>query len=192
MLVRSHGVWRPARVHSPVPGPAERPRPRQVAPGLRFGARWAGLGLNLAAWRLGAVVTAVGWRRSPRAAEIEIEATNGVAVTGSSTATPADDGAPPGRARPGEEPRRGHPFVPRPSARPPRAVPRPPPLGELAGATDVVDRTGRLAGDDGMAWDVYLKRPGRPRVRVAWPEDLPETRHRSGAPGGRGRAEPLR
>ena len=30
MLVRGHGVWRPARVHTPVPGPAERPQPRQV------------------------------------------------------------------------------------------------------------------------------------------------------------------
>jgi len=38
MLIRGHGVWRPARVHTPVPGPAERPRPHQVAPGLRFGA----------------------------------------------------------------------------------------------------------------------------------------------------------
>jgi CDP-glycerol glycerophosphotransferase len=53
------------------------------------------------------------------------------------------------------------------------------PLGELAGATDVVDRVGRLAGDDGMSWDAYLKRPGRPRVRVAWPAELPETRHLS-------------
>ena len=72
MLVRGHGVWRPARVHTPVPGPAERPRPRQVAPGLRFGARWAGLGLNVAGWRLGAVVAAVGWP-DPRSAEIEVE-----------------------------------------------------------------------------------------------------------------------
>ena len=66
MLVRGHGVWRPARVHTPVPGPAERPRPRQVAPGLRFGARWAGLGLNVAAWRLGAVVAAVAWQDAAR------------------------------------------------------------------------------------------------------------------------------
>ena len=63
MLVRGHGVWRPARVHTPVPGPAERPQPRQVAPGLRFGARWAGLGLNVAVWRLGAVVASLAWRR---------------------------------------------------------------------------------------------------------------------------------
>ena len=74
MLVRGHGVWRPARVHTPVPGPAERPEPREVTPGLRFGARWAGLGLNVAVWRLGAVVAAAGWADAdPGAAAIEIE-----------------------------------------------------------------------------------------------------------------------
>ena len=78
MLVRGHGVWRPARVHTPVPGPAERPQPRQVAPGLRFGARWAGLGLNVAAWRLGAVVAALAWHDAdPRAAEIDVEMPGG-------------------------------------------------------------------------------------------------------------------
>src|SRR5260370_11123981 len=51
MLVRGHGVWRPAPVHTPVPRPPERPRPRGGAPGLRFGARWAGLGLDAARWR---------------------------------------------------------------------------------------------------------------------------------------------
>ena len=51
------------------------------------------------------------------------------------------------------------------------------PLSDLAGATDVVDRAGRVAGDDGMAWDVYIKLAGRPRVRVAWPEGMPESRH---------------
>jgi CDP-glycerol glycerophosphotransferase len=59
MLVRGRGVWRPARVHTPVPGPAERPEPREIAPGLRFGARWAGLGLNFASWRILATVAAV-------------------------------------------------------------------------------------------------------------------------------------
>ena len=84
MLVRSHGVWRPARVHTPVPGPAERPRPRQVAPGLRFGARWAGLGLNLAAWRLGAVVAALAWQDAdPRAVEIDVEVPAGPGGAGS-------------------------------------------------------------------------------------------------------------
>ncbi|HLJ98618.1 MAG TPA: glycosyltransferase family A protein [Streptosporangiaceae bacterium] len=59
MLVRGRSVWRPARVHTPVPGRAEHPAPRDVAPGLRFGARWAGLGLNLATWRTTAVLRTV-------------------------------------------------------------------------------------------------------------------------------------
>ena len=36
------------------------------------------------------------------------------------------------------------------------------PLSDLAGATDVVDRACQVAGDDGMAWDVYIKLAGRP------------------------------
>ncbi|MGD0239680.1 MAG: bifunctional glycosyltransferase family 2 protein/CDP-glycerol:glycerophosphate glycerophosphotransferase [Streptosporangiaceae bacterium] len=170
MLVRGHGVWRPARVHTPVPGPAERPRPRQVAPGLRFGARWAGLGLNLAAWRLGAAVTAVRWQ-DPRSVEIEVEVPNGPGDT-----APAADGAELVLVRSLGAATRSFPAVPLDVPGRFRALV---PLGELAGATDVVDRVGRLAGDDGMSWDAYLKRPGRPRVRVAWPEELPETRHLS-------------
>ena len=46
------------------------------------------------------------------------------------------------------------------------------PLRDLAGAGDVADRVGHVVGDDGMAWDVYLKLAGRPRVRVAWPDGM--------------------
>jgi CDP-glycerol glycerophosphotransferase len=71
MLVRGRSVWRPARVHTPVPGAAERPVPRAVAPGLRFGARWAGLGLNLVTWRVSATVAAYTWDGDSLAIEIE-------------------------------------------------------------------------------------------------------------------------
>ena len=47
VLVRGRGIWRPARLHSPVVGPAERPAPRQVAPGVRLGARWVGRQLHV-------------------------------------------------------------------------------------------------------------------------------------------------
>jgi CDP-glycerol glycerophosphotransferase len=47
ILVRARGVWRPARLHSPVPGSAERPPARQVAPGFRLGARWLGKRLHV-------------------------------------------------------------------------------------------------------------------------------------------------
>jgi CDP-glycerol glycerophosphotransferase len=195
MLVRGHGVWRPARVHTPAPGPAERPRPRQVAPGLRFGARWAGLGLNVAAWRLDAVVAAVGWPDAgSRAVRIDVElpaTPGGAAPSGSATPAPSGSAATTPAAaelvlvRNRGAATRSFPAVPVPSeaGSPPRFTALVP-LGELAGATDVVDRvegSSRVAGDEGMAWDVYLKRPGHPRARVAWPDGRLETRHLFGA-----------
>ena len=177
MLVRGHGVWRPARVHTPVPGPAERPRPRQVAPGLRFGARWAGLGLNVAAWRLDAVVAAVGWQDAgPRAVRIDVELP---AAPGGGAAAELVLVRNRGAAT------RSFPATPVPSqaGRPARFTALVP-LGELAGATDVLDRvegSSQVAGHDGMAWDVYLKRPGHPRARVAWPDGRHQTRHLFGA-----------
>ena len=116
MLVRGHGVWRPARVHTPVPGPAERPRPRQVAPGLRFGARWAGLGLNVAVWRLGAMVAAVDWQDAgPRAVRIDVELP--ASAAGRPRRPPRRPHPRPGRARAGAQPGRGDPLLPgRPGA----------------------------------------------------------------------------
>ena len=178
MLVRSHGVWRPARVHTPAPGPAERPRPRQLAPGLRFGARWAGRGLNVATWRLAAVITDLAWLdTAPRAVQIDVElpaAPAGAAELvlvrnrGAATRTfPAAAVA--SKTAPAGGPARFRARIP---------------LAELAAAADVVDRvegSGRLASDDGMAWDVYLKVPGRPRVRVAWPDGRHDSRHLFGS-----------
>ena len=169
MLVRGHGVWRPARVHTPVPGPAERPQPRQVAPGLRFGARWAGLGLNVAVWRLGAVVASLAWGDAgPRAVKIDVELPAGAAGA---------DGAELVLVRNRGAATRSVPAVVTSPAEGPLRLRAVIPLSELACAADVVDRAGRVAGHDGMAWDVYIKLAGRPRVRVAWPEGMPESRH---------------
>ena len=176
MLVRGRGVWRPARVHTPVPGPAERPQPRQVAPGQRFGARWAGLGLNVAVWRLGAVVAALAWHDAdPGAAEIEVEMPGAPAAAGSPASR---DQAELVLVRNRGAATRSFPASVMPSQA--GLLPRfraLVPLSDLAGATDVVDRAGRAAGDGGMAWDVYIKLAGHSRVRVAWPEGMPESRH---------------
>ena len=180
MLVRGHGVWRPARVHTPVPGPAERPRPRQVAPGRRFGARWAGRGLNLAAWRLSAVVTAVAWQDAdPRAVRIDVElpvapargrlpaarvpaelvlVRNQGAATRSFPAAPVE-------SRPGS-PARFSALVP---------------LSDLAAAADVVDRArpGGWRRRDGLGRLPQAARPAPGQGGVAGRP--PETRHLFGA-----------
>ncbi len=46
VLVRGRAVWRPARLHSPGPE-AEHPEPMQLAPGVSFGAHWAGKRLQV-------------------------------------------------------------------------------------------------------------------------------------------------
>ena len=134
MLVRGHGVWRPARVHTPVPGPAERPRPRQVAPGLRFGARWAGLGLNVAVWRLGAMVAAVDWQdAAPRSVRIDVE----IPAAAPGTSAP-DASAELVLVRNRGAAIRSFPATPMPSAAGgPARFSAVVPLGDLAGAADV-------------------------------------------------------
>jgi CDP-glycerol glycerophosphotransferase len=47
ILVRGHGVWRPARVHTPVPGAAERPGFLQAGPALRVRPEWVGRQLHV-------------------------------------------------------------------------------------------------------------------------------------------------
>jgi CDP-glycerol glycerophosphotransferase len=56
VLVRGHGVWRVARLHTPIRGAAERPEFRQVAPRVRFGARWVGRQLHVAVVRTPAIL----------------------------------------------------------------------------------------------------------------------------------------
>jgi len=176
MLVRGHGVWRPARVHTPVPGPAERPQPRQLGPSQRFGARWAGLGLNVGVWRLGAFLAAHAWHDADpaqwpdsRAVQIDVELPGAQPAAGQAELVLVRNRGAASRSVP-MEPVTG----PAGGASRFRAVV---PLSDLAGAGDVADRVGHAIGDEGMVWDVYLKLAGRPRVRVAWPDGMGESRH---------------
>jgi CDP-glycerol glycerophosphotransferase len=174
MLIRGHGVWRPARVHTPVPGPAERPQPRQLGPGLRFGARWAGLGLNVAVWRLGAFAAGHAWHDGDPASPASPAPSGGPAVE-IEVEVPRAPEAPAELVlvRNRGAATRSFPAVARGGGKFLARVP----LSDLAGSGDVADRVGRVVGDDGMTWDVYLKLAGRPRVRVAWPDGMPESRH---------------
>jgi CDP-glycerol glycerophosphotransferase len=185
MLVRGHGVWRPARVHTPGPGRAERPQPRQVGPGLRFGARWAGRGLNVAVWRLGAFAASHAWRDEVPAGPAAAAAPAGVSgVAGFGRQAVEVEVEVPGADASGDP---AELILVRNRGAATRSFPAAAsgkgtflarvPLSDLAGAGDVADRVGRVVGDDGMAWDVYLKLAGRPRVRVAWPDGMPESRH---------------
>jgi CDP-glycerol glycerophosphotransferase len=106
VLVRARGVWRAARLHSPLPGSAERPVARQVAPGIRFGARWMGLRLHVQVTRTPAelrtcrlderqLVLDVELRSAGTAAELVLAAPKGSAtrpVATTTTPLPGGDG----------------------------------------------------------------------------------------------------
>jgi CDP-glycerol glycerophosphotransferase len=167
MLVRGRTVWRPARVHTPVPGRADRPEPREVAPGLRFGARWAGLGLNLVTWRVAATVTSYSW--DDTGVTVEISAP-GFAARAAALVLVRSQGAaawtvPAARVADGQ-------FTAR---IPLDAVP-----GAFASGGVLAPGT---VSDSGNAptpgeWDVFLKAGAevKPRVRVAWPAGMVESR----------------
>jgi CDP-glycerol glycerophosphotransferase len=158
MLVRGRSVWRPARVHTPVPGSAERPSPREVAPGLRFGAKWAGLGLNLVTWKTTATVASCTPSEgssitleidapdvAARAAELVLVRSGGAA-----TRTVAATRVAEGRFR-----------------------------ADVSAETLAADAAASSSADalpSSLEWDVYLKAGGRSRIRVAWPEGLAESR----------------
>ena len=172
MLVRGRSVWRPARVHTPVPGPAERPSPREIAPGLRFGAKWAGLGLNLVTWRVAATVASYSWTGSGVVLEI---AAPGVTARAAQLVLVRSGGAAT-RTVPAERIAEGRfraavPAVPTtpPAPDPSVSIAQSSPLERVNGATEA-----------GGEWDIYLKAGDKPRVRVAWPEGMAEGRWLAG------------
>jgi CDP-glycerol glycerophosphotransferase len=166
MLVRGRGIWRPIRVHTPVPGPADRPSPLELAPGLRFGAKWAGLGLNLVTWKVAATVAGFTWESDGRLV-VDIDAPSLPARTahlvlvrsqGAATRQVAAERLSEGKFR---------------SVVPAALLARDDSLVALpAGAS--------APAAAATEWDVYLKAGGRGRVRVAWPQGLAESRRVSG------------
>jgi CDP-glycerol glycerophosphotransferase len=106
ILVRGRGVWRAARLHSPIPGSAERPPARQVAPGIRLGARWMGKRLHVQVVRTLAELTGCEFADgkvalqvvarlpgAPQSAELVLAAPRGAATRPvPTTAEPLPDG----------------------------------------------------------------------------------------------------
>jgi CDP-glycerol glycerophosphotransferase len=73
VLVRGRGVWRPARLHTPVSGPAERPEYLEVAPGMRFGAHWVGRQLHIGVIRTPAVLRGCDQRGGQLTVEVDVD-----------------------------------------------------------------------------------------------------------------------
>lgn len=153
VLVRGGGVWRPSRLHSPAAGAAERPQPRQVAPGVRLGAYWSGVQLRVQVELTPAVLTGC-WRDSDELVlEVDVAQEAGAAEGGEVIL----------RWTRGNSERRVGATRERLDAATVR----------LRAAVSLADLLGGPS-----AWDLYVTGADQ-RIRVAFPGDLPEHQYRA-------------
>ena len=160
ILVRGHGVWRPARLHSPALGDAGRPGFLQPAPGLQVRPTWVGRHLHVGVVRTparlagfslaerGLVVAVDLDADAPAPAEFVLAREGGTAAR-TVAATVAGTGR---VARIGGE----IPLALLPADR---------------------DASGVMAAADGARWDLHVKLAGQGRIRVTFPADLAEARY---------------
>jgi CDP-glycerol glycerophosphotransferase len=177
VLVRGHGVWRPARIHTPVPGPAERPGFFQAAPAVRVRPEWVGRQLHVRV----AVTPA-------RLAAVEMDGANlMVEVDCDRPAGASDQPGPDGElilVREGGATTRYFAARHVSSSGPVTRLRASIPVGRLPVSIDPADpanvnpastpedSTGDDSTDgDGTAWAVFLKLAGGGRMRVAFPAD---------------------
>ncbi len=187
ILVRGHGVWRPARLHSPALGDAGRPGYLEPRPGLQVRPTWVGRHLHVGVLRTPARLAgfdrgadrlslrigldlAEGGAPVPAAAELVLARRGGRAAR-SFPATVT--GGAPGRAQVrGEVPLAALP------ARADRAALAGPALAGPALALAGPAPAGPGPADDAAYWDLYVRPAGRGRIPVTFPEDVTEARYR--------------
>jgi len=168
VLVRGRGVWRPARLHTPVRGPAERPEFRQVAPSVRFGARWAGRGLQVRVTRTPAVLA--GCEQADRELVLDVDVDVADASAGAEFVLTRPQGATTHRFPAAVTGAGGGP------APPAEPVPGGPAPGGPARLRGTMPLRVLATADE---WDLHVRTGGR-RMRVAFPAGRPEFRYPAG------------
>jgi CDP-glycerol glycerophosphotransferase len=178
VLVRGHGVWRPARLHTPARGPAERPEFQQVAPGIRYGAWWAGRRLQIGVTRTPAVLQGCEHAGNELVIDVDVNPLDPQARVEILLARPK--GAATHEFPATVERRDGDSALVRGRM----------PLRVLATAVGRADRGsahgaaneagGADSGDAGIEWDLYIQPEGQQRIRVAFPAGRAEYRYPAG------------
>ena len=161
VLVRGRGVWRPARLHTPTVGPAERPAMQEVAPGVRFGARWIGRHLHIQVIETPAVLRSCGPAGDGVTISVEARLAGGEEGAGLALAAPIGTAS---RKLAATREALGDGRVR---------------LRATITGADLAQRQRAGHGpEDGQAhaveWDLYVTTAGQRRVRVAFAPDCPE------------------
>jgi CDP-glycerol glycerophosphotransferase len=174
ILVRGHGVWRPARLHSPALGDAGRPGYLEPRPGLQVRPTWVGRHLHVGVLRTPARLAAC--ERGAAALRLRI----GLDL--------ADSGAPvPTAAELVLAHRAGRVTRSFPAAVTAGGDGRAEVRGEVpldalpAGPEEFAPGaagSGRGGGD--TCWDLYVRPAGQGRIPVTFPDGVPEARYSRG------------
>jgi CDP-glycerol glycerophosphotransferase len=171
ILVRGRGIWRPARLHTPVVGPVERPVSRQVAPGVRFGVRWIRRQLHIQVVRTPAILHSCQRVGDELVLEVDVEQPGAApASTGqhadlvlawSMGASEQRLGATAQQLSEGTVRLRG-------------AVKN----ADLLKALSPTGLAGQTIGrDEEVEWDLYVAGPGRKRTRVVFADGFAEYKY---------------
>ena len=188
VLVRGRGVWRPARLHTPVRGSAERPGFRQVAPGIRFGAWWSARKLQVGVTRTPAVLHDCEHSGSELMIDVDIDAMDPqahaelVLARAKGAATHRFPATVTGRAGHATRVRCAMPLrvLSTEIGRADRGSTGAEPPGISGSAGKRADVSGTGVHDGGIEWDLHVQVEGRPRMRVAFPDGRPEFRYPAG------------
>ena len=166
ILVRGHGVWRPARLHSPALGDAGRPGVLEPVPGVQVRPTWVGRQLHVGVLRTPARLVSSARRGDDLAIEVDLDpAGAGEGVPAAAELVLARQGGRTVQAFGAEMHNEG------PALRVRGLIPLAAlPVGD--GHAGPVPPA--AAGDGAAAWDLYLKPAGRGRIRVTFPADVAE------------------
>jgi len=171
LLVRGRGIWRPSRLHTPVVGPAERPAPRQVAPGIRLGARWVGRQLHVQVVPTPAVLRRCEHAGDELVLEVDLEQPGARRVMRLDTRRDADLVLAWSRGASQQELGATSQLLSDGTVRLRAAVKDADLLKALSPAGLAGGAMGR---DEAVEWDLYVTTAALERTRVAFPGDLPE------------------
>jgi CDP-glycerol glycerophosphotransferase len=179
MLIRAHGVWRPARIHTPVVGAAERPGFVQLAPDVRFGAKWVGRQLHVGLTRTVAVLA--GFQRAGDDLVVDVDvpgheplAGPGARLVLSRLAGAASQAFEATIVETGGSAVRLRAVVPM-AALAVAALAMDMAAGRIPSSADAP----MVAGTELREWELYVTAPKR--ARVAFPAGMAEVRYRHGA-----------
>jgi CDP-glycerol glycerophosphotransferase len=166
ILVRGHGVWRPARLHSPALGDAGRPGVLEPVPGVQVRPSWVGRQLHVGVLRTPARLVSSARSGDDLALEVDLDpAGAGEGIPAAAELVLARQGGRTVQAFRAEMHNEG-PVLRVRGLIPLAALP--------AGDGHVGPVPSAAAGEEATGWDLYLKPAGRGRIRVMFPAEVAE------------------